>query len=229
MVRKVISAVAISVVLLTSCTQMTDQRSLTVKTQNDSLSYLVGVGLAMSTQERNIEINNDMVIKGFLETMDGKDVTTDSAYMQLMIDYNKKTRELELAELRVQFDANMKAGEEFINSIKMEPNVKSLKNGMCYVVQKEGKGRTAKIDDQVKASYSIYTIDGQQKFATPEPEDFILSTIELEGMKEGMKLMNEGAKYRFYIPAELAYRDRIGIAIPIGSTIILDVELIDIK
>lgn len=229
MVRKVISAVAISVVLLTSCTQMTDQRSLTVKTQNDSLSYLVGVGLAMSTQERNIEINNDMVIKGFLETMDGKDVTTDSAYMQLMTDYNKKTRELELAELRVQFDANMKAGEEFINSIKMEPNVKSLKNGMCYVVQKEGKGRTAKIDDQVKASYSIYTIDGQQKFATPEPEDFILSTIELEGMKEGMKLMNEGAKYRFYIPAELAYRDRIGIAIPIGSTIILDVELIDIK
>lgn len=229
MVRKVISAIAISVVLLTSCTQMTDQRSLTVKTQNDSLSYLVGVGLAMSTQERNIEINNDMVIKGFLETMDGKDVTTDSAYMQLMTDYNKKTRELELAELRVQFDANMKAGEEFINSIKMEPNVKSLKNGMCYVVQKEGKGRTAKIDDQVKASYSIYTIDGQQKFATPEPEDFILSTIELEGMKEGMKLMNEGAKYRFYIPAELAYRDRIGIAIPIGSTIILDVELIDIK
>ena len=229
MVRKVISAVAISVVLLTSCTQMTDQRSLTVKTQNDSLSYLVGVGLAMSTQERNIEINNDMVIKGFLETMDGKDVTTDSAYMQLMTDYNKKTRELKLAELRVQFDANMKAGEEFINSIKMEPNVKSLKNGMCYVVQKEGKGRTAKIDDQVKASYSIYTIDGQQKFATPEPEDFILSTIELEGMKEGMKLMNEGAKYRFYIPAELAYRDRIGIAIPIGSTIILDVELIDIK
>lgn len=229
MVRKVISAVAISVVLLTSCTQMTDQRSLTVKTQNDSLSYLVGVGLAMSTQERNIEINNDMVIKGFLETMDGKDVTTDSAYMQLMTDYNKKTRELELAELRVQFDANMKAGEEFINSIKMEPNVKSLKNGMCYVVQKEGKGRTAKIDDQVKASYSIYTIDGQQKFATPEPEDFILSTIELEGMKEGLKLMNEGAKYRFYIPAELAYRDRIGIAIPIGSTIILDVELIDIK
>ena len=229
MVRKVISAVAISVVLLTSCTQMTDQRSLTVKTQNDSLSYLVGVGLAMSTQERNIEINNDMVIKGFLETMDGKDVTTDSAYMQLMTDYNKKTRELELAELRVQFDANMKAGEEFINSIKMEPNVKSLKNGMCYVVQKEGKGRTAKIDDQVKASYPIYTIDGQQKFATPEPEDFILSTIELEGMKEGMKLMNEGAKYRFYIPAELAYRDRIGIAIPIGSTIILDVELIDIK
>lgn len=229
MVRKVISAVAISVVLLTSCTQMTDQRSLIVKTQNDSLSYLVGVGLAMSTQERNIEINNDMVIKGFLETMDGKDVTTDSAYMQLMTDYNKKTRELELAELRVQFDANMKAGEEFINSIKMEPNVKSLKNGMCYVVQKEGKGRTAKIDDQVKASYSIYTIDGQQKFATPEPEDFILSTIELEGMKEGMKLMNEGAKYRFYIPAELAYRDRIGIAIPIGSTIILDVELIDIK
>lgn len=229
MVRKVISAVAISVVLLTSCTQMTDQRSLTVKTQNDSLSYLVGVGLAMSTQERNIEINNDMVIKGFLETMDGKDITTDSAYMQLMTDYNKKTRELELAELRVQFDANMKAGEEFINSIKMEPNVKSLKNGMCYVVQKEGKGRTAKIDDQVKASYSIYTIDGQQKFATPEPEDFILSTIELEGMKEGMKLMNEGAKYRFYIPAELAYRDRIGIAIPIGSTIILDVELIDIK
>lgn len=229
MIRKVISAVAISVVLLTSCTQMTDQRSLTVKTQNDSLSYLVGVGLAMSTQERNIEINNDMVIKGFLETMDGKDVTTDSAYMQLMTDYNKKTRELELAELRVQFDANMKAGEEFINSIKMEPNVKSLKNGMCYVVQKEGKGRTAKIDDQVKASYSIYTIDGQQKFATPEPEDFILSTIELEGMKEGMKLMNEGAKYRFYIPAELAYRDRIGIAIPIGSTIILDVELIDIK
>ena len=48
-------------------------------------------------------------------------------------------------------------------------------------------------------------------------------------MKEGMKHMNEGAKYRFYIPAELAYRDRIGIAIPIGSTIILDVELIDIK
>lgn len=229
MTRKVISTVAIFAVLLTSCTQMTDQRSLTIKNQNDSLSYLVGVGLALSTQDRNIEINNDMVIKGFLETMDGKDVTKDSAYIQLMNDYNERTREIELAELRVEFDANMKAGEEYINSIKVQPNVVSLPNGMCYVVQKEGNGKKAKIDDQVKANYSVYTIDGQQRFATSEPQDFIVSSIELEGMKQGIQLMNEGAKYRFFIPAELAYRDRIGIAIPIGSTIILDVELIDIK
>ena len=105
----------------------------------------------------------------------------------------------------------------------------TLPSGLQYLVLKEGNGKSPKSTDQVKCHYEGMLIDGtifDSSVQRGEPATFPLNQV-IAGWTEGLQLMQEGAKYRFFIPYHLGYGERgAGQSIPPFATLIFDVELI---
>ena len=97
---------------------------------------------------------------------------------------------------------------------------------------KEGNGRKPKATDSVKCHYEGMLIDGtlfDSSIQRGEPATFPLNGV-IAGWTEGLQLMQEGAKYRFFIPYSLGYGEHgAGQSIPPFAALIFDVELIEVK
>lgn len=130
-------------------------------------------------------------------------------------------------------EESKKAGETFLAANAKKPNIKTTKSGLQYEVLTAGKGKVSpKATDNVTVHYKGTTIDGKEfdsSYSRGEPTSFPLNGV-IAGWTEGVQLMKEGDKYRFYIPSGLAYGERgAGGAIAPNSALIFDVELIKIQ
>ncbi len=108
----------------------------------------------------------------------------------------------------------------------------SLPSGLQYQVLREGDGRKPAATDQVECHYEGTLINGQvfdSSYQRGQTATFGLNQV-IAGWTEGLQLMQEGAKYRFFIPYHLAYGERgAGQSIPPFATLIFDVELVKVK
>ena len=107
----------------------------------------------------------------------------------------------------------------------------TLPSGLQYQVLSEGTGKKPKATDQVKCHYEGMLVDGtlfDSSIQRGEPATFGLNQV-IAGWTEGLQLMKEGAKYRFFIPYHLGYGEHgAGSSIPPFATLIFDVELIEV-
>lgn len=127
---------------------------------------------------------------------------------------------------------NSQAGQAFLNSNAQEEDVQTTASGLQYKILEPGDGsRNPEATDRVLVHYHGTLINGKVFDSSVErgqPIDFGLSQV-IPGWTEGLQLMVEGEKTRFFIPAHLAYGNRGVGGIPAGSTLIFDVELIKIN
>lgn len=129
--------------------------------------------------------------------------------------------------------ANKKAGAEFMEPNKDAEGVKTTASGLQYLVLQEGTGtQHPSAADKVKVHYEGKLLDGtvfDSSVSRGKPISFGLNQV-IKGWTEGVQLMVVGEKTRFFIPAELAYDNKgAGSDIPGGSTLIFDIELLDIN
>jgi FKBP-type peptidyl-prolyl cis-trans isomerase FklB len=126
-------------------------------------------------------------------------------------------------------EANLKAGQDFLEENKKKPGVVALPSGLQYEVLVEGKGPRPVATNKVTCHYHGTLIDGtvfDSSVRRGQPATFPLNGV-IKGWTEGVQLMPAGSKWRFYIPPHLAYGDRqAGAQIGPNSTLIFDVELI---
>ena len=122
-------------------------------------------------------------------------------------------------------------GEKFLSENAKKAGVTVTKSGLQYEVLTEGSGRQPKATDTVRCHYHGTLIDGtvfDSSYQRNAPADFGLNQV-IPGWTEGVQLMKEGAKYRFYIPYNLAYGEHGAPgAIPPYAALIFDVELIKV-
>ncbi|MGF1700748.1 FKBP-type peptidyl-prolyl cis-trans isomerase [Photobacterium makurazakiensis] len=127
---------------------------------------------------------------------------------------------------------NVKIGEEFLANNLNQDGVKSTESGLQYLVLQEGTGTVhPKASDKVTVHYHGTLIDGKvfdSSVDRGETIQFGLNQV-IKGWTEGLQLMVEGEKTRFFIPAEIAYGNRGVGGIPAGSVLIFDVELFKIN
>jgi FKBP-type peptidyl-prolyl cis-trans isomerase len=130
-------------------------------------------------------------------------------------------------------EENKTAGEAFLKENAKKPNVKTTASGLQYEVLTPGKGKAnPAATDNVTVHYKGTSLDGKEfdsSYSRGEPTSFPLNGV-IPGWTEGVQLMTEGAKYKFYIPSNLAYGENgAGGSIGPNETLIFEVELIKIN
>jgi FKBP-type peptidyl-prolyl cis-trans isomerase len=124
-----------------------------------------------------------------------------------------------------------KAGKEFLAKNKDKKGVTTTASGLQYEVLKAGKGAKPTLQSKVKVHYHGTLIDGtvfDSSVDRGQPIEFPLTNV-IQGWQEGVQLMPLGAKYRFYIPHEIAYGAQGQGKIPAFAALIFDVELLGIQ
>lgn len=129
-------------------------------------------------------------------------------------------------------ETELEKGEAFLKENAKKEGVKTTASGLQYQVLKEGDGKAPKATDVVKVHYKGTLLDGKEfdsSYKGGQPIEFPLNRV-IPGWTEGVQLMKEGAKYKFFIPAKLAYGERgAGGVIPPNATLIFEVELLEVK
>ena len=193
----------------------------------DKVSYALGIGIGRQLADMGA---NDIVTEDFAAAM--KDVLTgaqlqsDETEAQAMVqEYLQRKGEERLKNVKAE-------GEAFLAENAKKEGIVTLPSGLQYQVLQEGNGKSPKATDQVKCHYEGTLINGKvfdSSYRRGEPATFPLNGV-IAGWTEGLQLMKEGAKYRFFIPFNLAYGTRgAGQDIPPYATLIFDVELIEVK
>jgi FKBP-type peptidyl-prolyl cis-trans isomerase FkpA len=130
-------------------------------------------------------------------------------------------------------EENKAAGEKFLAENTKKPNVKTTASGLQYEVLTPGTGKTNPVaTDNVTVHYKGTSLEGKEfdsSYSRGEPTSFPLNGV-IPGWTEGVQLMTEGAKYKFYIPSNLAYGENgAGASIGPNETLIFEVELLKIN
>lgn len=129
-------------------------------------------------------------------------------------------------------EENKAAGKAFLAANAKKPNIVTTASGLQYEILTKGTGTTSpKATDNVTVHYKGTTIDGKEfdsSYSRGAPATFPLNHV-IAGWTEGVQLMTEGAKYRFFIPADLAYGEHGAGPIAPNSALIFEVELIKIQ
>ena len=194
----------------------------------NKISYAPGLGIAQQLKSMGIE---DFSVEDFSQSvsdiLSGKTPAMTSREAQELLSeyFQKKQKE--------QAQKAIAEGRDFLEANAKREGVVQTKSGLQYEVLSEGKGeRSPKATDTVLCHYEGRLVSGKvfdSSYERNQPAEFGLNQV-IPGWTEGLQLMSEGAKYRFYIPYLLGYGEQgAGPSIPPYSTLIFDVELIKVK
>lgn len=199
----------------------------------DKLSYGLGLGIGQQLAQMGIEhFSIEDFAAAVRDVIEGNELKIGHREAQATVqDYFQK-REAQLNKEREEKGKEAKvAGEQFLKENAKNEGVVTRPSGLQYMVLKEGSGKSPKATDQVRCHYEGFLIDGtvfDSSVDRGEPAVFGLQQV-IAGWTEGLQLMKEGAKYRFFIPYLLAYGPSgAGNSIPPYAALIFDVELLEV-
>ena len=200
----------------------------------DKLSYALGLGIGRQLSQMGAaDLNIDDFAQAVKDMIDGKEPQVATAEAQQIVeDFFRKQEERQRAEAAEKYKGAKSEGEKYLSENAKKEGVVTLPSGLQYQGLKEGNGKSPKATDKVVCHYEGMLIDGtmfDSSVQRGEPATFPLNGV-IAGWTEGLQLMKEGAKYRFYIPYQLGYGERgAGASIPPFATLVFDVELIEVK
>ena len=200
----------------------------------DKLSYALGIGIGSQLAGMGArELNIDDFAQAIKDVISGSQLKVDNVEAQTLVQNFFQEQEAKQQAAAAEAGKAAKAeGEAFLAENGKKEGIITLSSGLQYQVLKEGNGKKPSATDQVVCHYEGTLIDGtvfDSSYQRNQPATFGLNQV-IPGWTEGVQLMQEGAKYRFFIPYKLAYGERgAGAQIPPFATLVFDVELIEVK
>ncbi|GAB3961783.1 FKBP-type peptidyl-prolyl cis-trans isomerase [Spirosoma harenae] len=200
---------------------------------DDSLSYSIGVSIAQNIKQQGPKnVNSALLAQGLDDALKGGAMQLSMEQVQQVIQgYYQKQMAVRNAESMKVSEENKKAGAAFLAENKTKTGVVTTGSGLQYSIEKEGTGAKPTATDRVKVHYTGKLLNGQTFDSSVErgqPAEFGVTEV-IKGWTEALQLMPVGSKWKLYIPSDLAYGDRgAGADIKPGSTLVFDVELLDI-
>jgi FKBP-type peptidyl-prolyl cis-trans isomerase FklB len=196
-----------------------------MKSSLDSFSYAVGISIANFYKEQGVkDINSSLVVKAINDVKNGKSLLTEEQINTCIVGFIQEAKSEKASPIK-------KEGEAFLAENKKKSGVVSLASGLQYEIMKEGTGAKPTADEEVKVHYHGTLLDGtifDSSVQRGEPVVFGLKRV-IAGWTEALQLMPVGSKWRLFVPSHLAYGDnQMGPSIKPGSTLIFEVELLDI-
>lgn len=199
----------------------------------DKVSYALGLGIGRQLSQMGADsLNIDDFAQAIKDILAGKEPAVSDAEAQTLVkDFFEKQEAKQRAAAAEKFKDTKEKGEKYLAENAKKEGVVTLPSGLQYQVIKEGNGRKPKATDKVKCHYEGMLIDGtlfDSSIQRGEPATFPLNGV-IAGWTEGLQLMQEGAKYRFFIPYQLGYGEHgASASIPPFAALVFDVELIEV-
>lgn len=206
---------------------------VSLRTSNDSLSYSIGLNIAQNMKQQGLtNINPTVLAKAIEDVMKDQSMSMTPEQANVVLGaYMQKQMAVRQAESAKAAEGNKKIGTAFLAENKNKPGVVTTTSGLQYIVEKVGNGAKPTTSDRVKVHYTGRLIDGKVFDSSEQrgqPAEFGVTEV-IRGWTEVLQLMPVGSRWKVFIPSDLAYGDRgAGADIGPGSTLIFDVELLDI-
>jgi len=201
------------------------QKPVVLKTLLDSACYAMGLSAATFYKEQGIKtINTEILSRAIKDVLKGEQPLMDDATINNVM--NKLMTQIQEESIRPAIDS----GNAFLKRNKLKPGVKTTASGLQYEVITEGTGIKPTANDSVTCHYRGTLLNGTEfdaSYNRGEPITFHLSGV-IRGWTEGVQLMSEGSKYKFYVPYTLGYGSFDNGPIPGGSLLIFEVELLKV-
>ena len=192
----------------------------------DKISYALGLGIGHQLKNMGIE---NFSVEDFAQSI--KDVMEEKATAMTSQEAQTLLNTYFQEKQKAESQKAISEGKAFLEENAKKEGVVTTKSGLQYEILTEGTGKQPKATDTVRCHYEGSLINGSvfdSSYKRGEPAEFGLNQV-IPGWTEGVQLMKEGAKYRFYIPYLLGYGENgVGSSIPPYSTLIFDVELIKV-
>ncbi len=202
------------------------------ETMQQKAAYAIGINFINSLKMQGIKLDEPSLLQGIQDALKGQ-LVLSHAEMQSALDEFKQQLiiQQQLAQ-KTLLKKNQQEGEAFLSANKTKEGVVTLPSGLQYRVIKKGSGPSPKLTDKVTTHYRGTLIDGTEfdsSYSRNQPATFPVNGV-IPGWTEALQLMHKGDKWQLFIPSELAYGNRaVGDKIKPGSTLIFEIELLDIN
>ncbi|MBQ6681562.1 MAG: FKBP-type peptidyl-prolyl cis-trans isomerase [Prevotella sp.] len=199
----------------------------------DKVSYALGIGIGRQLAQMGAEeLNIDDFAQAIKDVIAGTKLqVSDSEAQTIVQEFFANQEKKQRAAAAEKHKEAKAAGEQYLAENAKKEGVVTTATGLQYMVLKEGNGKQPKATDKVRCHYEGMLIDGtlfDSSIQRGEPAVFGLNQV-IAGWTEGLQLMKEGGKYRFFIPYQLGYGERgAGGSIPPFAALVFDVELIEV-
>ncbi|HEV2692523.1 MAG TPA: FKBP-type peptidyl-prolyl cis-trans isomerase [Verrucomicrobiae bacterium] len=199
---------------------------------NARVSYAIGMLTGHSWQQQGVDFDVDTYAKGIKDGKGGGTTLMTADEAQATIAKFKQEFTAKQQKLQAEKGVKNKAdGDAFLAANKNNPGVTTLDDGLQYLVITNGTGTMPAASDTVTVNYRGTLIDGTEfdsSYKRGQPASFPVGGV-IHGWTEALQKMKVGSKWKLFIPANLAYGEAGRPGIPPNSTLIFEVELLDIK
>ncbi|MBR9729379.1 FKBP-type peptidyl-prolyl cis-trans isomerase [Shewanella intestini] len=235
-----LSLVALTVFGLSACNQeqkpVETKVDLSTAAQKEAYSVGGSIGAYMAghikeQEELGFTVDRSLIIQGFSDGLAESMKLSEEEMQTVLKDLDKKLNDKRAAKAKEAASKAIADGKKFLEDNKAKAGVTTTDSGLQYEVLKAGEGEKPAAEDTVEVQYRGTLIDGTEfdsSYKRGEPAKFPLNRV-IPGWTEGVQLMSVGAKYKFVIPANLAYGERDTGTIPANSTLVFEVELLSIE
>jgi len=225
--------VALSVGSLSAKAAMSD-----FKTDDERSAYALGVSFAenmeafYTEQEKlGFKLEKDQLIAGVQDGIAQKSKLTKDEVTQVLSSLEKQLQEKMAAQAEQDAKEQKDNGDKYREEFAKESGVIKTESGLLYKVENPGSGDVVKPTDVVEVNYRGTLVDGTEfdsSYKRNQSIKFPLNGV-IAGWTEGIQQIKKGGKITLVIPPELGYGDRAVGSIPANSTLIFDVELLDVN
>ena len=206
---------------------------MSFSSNKEKISYIIGRDMAANFKKQGIEVDPEIFLQGFKEALSGAESKLNPEEVQAaMMALQQEMQSRQAAGKGAMAEANKQEGEAFLAQNKTREGITTLPSGLQYMVLQEGNGASPGPTDKVTTHYHGTLIDGtvfDSSYERGQPATFPVNGV-ISGWTEALQRMQEGAKWRLFLPANLAYGAQgAGEDIGPNATLIFDVELISVN
>lgn len=240
-----ISAVAAALFAVTACNKEEPKEQVVapvatqsvLETDEQKAAYAIGVSMAeyleqsvKKQEEVGVVIDRTLIAKGVTDSLAGKSQLDQQQVKETLDAFSAKLTKLFEEKSKEAGAKVMAEGQAFLADNAKKEGVTTTETGLQYEVLTEGEGESPLATDKVTVHYKGTLIDGtpfDSSYDRGEPATFPLNGV-IAGWTEGVQLMKPGSKFKFTIPSNLAYGERDTPTIPANSTLVFEVELLEV-